>query len=873
MSRSSAMLTGITLSILSGILISSTQAQEGKSGGSSLMDRLTSLRSSPLRQDAEPRKSNSKKAQSGQKNQSGQKSQGGSSPRSQGRKSSSQARSIPSRTSQSTVRPKVQLGDLLPESLFGKKLKKTKAKSTQISTKKRTSSKSSASPTRVGSDSSLSNPTKQTMTTRQTRLSPATQRENELESALVDLQSPQGPERKQQTQDRVAEDNPKESSSAVSQPPAVQTKKVAKRKILDLRQALLDDENEAEFADETTDSTAGTQSKVEQNVLQESNQPRHSNEVLNTEDKEEISDNELPEAGSLPDFSAVSESQSGTKKLMAMEMKPQTLGNVLIPNPLQDPPQEIRSEQTNIVEDPFEQSAQKAFLPAGQNSQPMLSQSPMKKESVQNSGNALQKSYQQAVIISHVEGPRSILVGHEATYEVTLENASRVKAQNLSSVIRVPAWAEVVGAVSTRGQVLRKNAESSSEGAVEWLLDELAAQTSQTLRLRIIPRSGRPLDLAVEWKQAPLLSKTVVEVQEPKLEMIINGPEEVLFGDPQRYTLLLRNPGTGITKNISVSLVPPGGDPQAAVSQAVGDLQPGENKEIQLELTARQAGNLSILATAEAAGDLSVKSIKKVLCRKPELKVDWRGPDKNYAGTVAAYYFRVKNPGTATTDPVDVQVKLPNHSSFVAASEGHSLEASTGIITWRLNGIAVNEEQFMQVRCKLKNSGKNNFEITAKTLDGSLRDTKNFQTSVVAMADLKLDVSDPPGPAAVGDTVVYEIRVRNRGTSAAENVSIVGLFSEGIDPTIVEGAQFSIRDGRVTFEPIKKLPPEHEVRLRIRASATSAGNHIFRAEAICRELDIKLAVEETTRFYEDEHRWEKGQTPYSAERNEQRLRR
>ncbi|MBD16199.1 MAG: hypothetical protein CMJ72_13725, partial [Planctomycetaceae bacterium] len=135
------MLTGITLSILSGILISSTQAQEGKSGGSSLMDRLTSLSSSPLRQDAEPRKSNSKKAQSGQKNQSGQKSQGGSSPRSQGRKSSSQARSIPSRTSQSTVRPKVQLGDLLPESLFGKKLKKTNAKSNQVSTKKRTSSK------------------------------------------------------------------------------------------------------------------------------------------------------------------------------------------------------------------------------------------------------------------------------------------------------------------------------------------------------------------------------------------------------------------------------------------------------------------------------------------------------------------------------------------------------------------------------------------------------------------------------------------------------------------------------------------------------------------------------------------------------------
>jgi hypothetical protein len=84
----------------------------------------------------------------------------------------------------------------------------------------------------------------------------------------------------------------------------------------------------------------------------------------------------------------------------------------------------------------------------------------------------------------------------------------------------------------------------------------------------------------------------------------------------------------------------------------------------------------------------------------------------------------------------------------------------------------------------------------------------------------------------------------------------------------VEGAEFAIRDGRVTFEPIKTLPPDHEVRLQIRATASHAGTHIFRAEAICRELDIKLAVEETTHFYEDENRWEKGETPYSVESNE-----
>ena len=127
-------------------------------------------------------------------------------------------------------------------------------------------------------------------------------------------------------------------------------------------------------------------------------------------------------------------------------------------------------------------------------------------------------------------------------------------------------------------------------------------------------------------------------------------------------------------------------------------------------------------------------------------------------------------------------------------------------------------------------------------------------------------MTDPQGPLPLGESVVYEIRVRNRGTTDAENINIVGLFSEGIDPTSVEGAQFSLRDGRVSFYPLKSLPAGREILLRVHAKANQVGTHIFRTEVSCPKLDIKLAAEETTRFFQDEHRWEDGQTPYSAER-------
>jgi len=457
------------------------------------------------------------------------------------------------------------------------------------------------------------------------------------------------------------------------------------------------------------------------------------------------------------------------------------------------------------------------------------------------------------------------MIGREATYQVTLENTSNIPASDLSAEINVPEWAELVDAMSTSG-VVKRSEQGANAGALEWKLSKLAPRSSQALRLRLIPRSGRPLQLGVRWSQAPVETQAIVEVQEPKLELAISGPKEVRYGKAQRYRLTLRNPGTGLTEHVSLRLIPPGGDAQSATTQKIGDLKPGEVKDIDLELTAREAGELLIQADAFADGGLKAKTTKTVLCRKPELKVDWRGPDKKYAGTVAAYYFRVRNPGTAATEPVDMSIKLPAGAEFVSASEGYSIDTTTGVVSWRLATIDVGEEQFMQLRCKIVRPGKNDFELIAKTGDGELTDSKAFQTDVIALADLKLEVTDPQGPLPMGEEVVYEIRVRNRGTTSAENINIVGLFSEGIDPTTVEGAQFTLRDGRVSFHPIKSLPAGRELVLRIHAKASQVGTHIFRTEVMCPELDIKLAVEETTRFFEDEYHWEDGQTPYMAER-------
>ena len=439
-------------------------------------------------------------------------------------------------------------------------------------------------------------------------------------------------------------------------------------------------------------------------------------------------------------------------------------------------------------------------------------------------------------------------------------------AQELTAEIRVPGGAEIIEVTSSSGVV--QQASIDGAGTLKWQLQNLAGRSAQSLMLKIIPRSGKPLNLTVQWTQAAAASQAIVEVQEPKLEMELGGPQEVLYNKAQRYQLLLKNPGTGDAEDVVVTLVPPGGSEQSASSHKIGRLLAGESKEIELELTAREAGELVMKASVSAAGGLEAAAVKKVLCLKPELEIDWRGSEEKYAGTESSYYLRIRNPGTATTDPVTVQVKLPSGAKLVSASEGYQHDPLTGDLSWNLPGIDAGDAQFLQLRCEVARAGTNVFEVVARSLESGLRAEKEIETKVIALADLKLEVRDPKGPVPVGETAIYEIRIRNRGTTDAQNVGVVGLFSEGIEPSAVEGAQFTVRDGRVSIHPINTLAAGQELVLRIRAVASREGTHVFRAEVNCQDLEIKLAAEETTKFYEDKFRWEDGQTAYSSKHDE-----
>ena len=468
------------------------------------------------------------------------------------------------------------------------------------------------------------------------------------------------------------------------------------------------------------------------------------------------------------------------------------------------------------------------------------------------------------LIASRISGPKTILIGREATYRVTLENRGSAGADQLSTEVVAPAWAEVIHTTASAGSVARE-AGPNGGTTLRWDVTTLNAGGTQSLDVVLVPKTSQPLSLGVSWRHAPVASTTMVEVQEPKLEMGINGPREVYFGRPQSYRLMLSNPGTGPAENIVVQLMPPGGG-QPTSSYRIDRLEAGEAKSVDIEITARDPGELSIRAVAAGDGNLRSEAAQEIFCRHAELNVDWRGPNRKYAGTEAVYYFRVRNPGTASADQTQFEVSLPAGFEFKTASEGHHFDNANQRVTWNVGSLRPGDDRYLELRGIVNQAGNNQLRFTAVNGQGDVRDSAVASTEVVALADLKLDVSDPKGPVPVGSEVEYTIRITNRGRSAAEQVNVVGLFSTGIEPMVAEGSEATIADGRVGFRSISSLPAGQEVTLKIRARATTAGTHLFRAEVLCRDLEIKLAAEETTRFFQDDTRSPEGSPLESASR-------
>ncbi len=442
-------------------------------------------------------------------------------------------------------------------------------------------------------------------------------------------------------------------------------------------------------------------------------------------------------------------------------------------------------------------------------------------------------------------GPETIVLGEEARYVIRLANQSNTEAKQVQVRAAIP---ENVRLGSTETSDGTARAEQGGQGyrLLTWTVDRLGPLAERELALKLIPLTNRPFELAVEWSVSPIASSAHIKVQQPMLEIALSGPGEITYGDIRAYTVVLTNPGTGDAKSVSVYV-----SMGAAVADTldVGTIPAGGSRKLDVEVAARQAGAMQIVATASGDNNLRAQASEQILVQRAELEIEAVGPQLKYTGSVGTYQVRVANVGDAQAKKVQAMVYLPAGVKYVRGIE-NATEGEDSV-SWQLGELAPGTERTYRFYCELSAEGNALFRFAAREGSG-LQAASDVTTQVEAVADLKLTVNDPKGPIPIGEETTYEIQITNRGSKAATQVQVVAQFSEGIEPVAAEGIRADIVPGQVIFQPILRIAPDETATLTIKAKAETDGNHVFRAEVKCADPETRLVAEDTTKFFGDD---------------------
>lgn len=440
------------------------------------------------------------------------------------------------------------------------------------------------------------------------------------------------------------------------------------------------------------------------------------------------------------------------------------------------------------------------------------------------------------------KGPESILIRQNAEYEILVENRGKIDAEGVLIRALVPEWAELQSQAATRGEI--STLREGSADRLVWEIGRLPAGKAETMKLQLTASRSGNYDLDIDWTLVPQKSVARVQVREPRLNLTIEGPDQVVFGESQTYKVRVLNPGNGVASNVTFTLSPNSATPQ---SQKIGDIPPGKEAQFDIELTAKDHGDLKIHGLA--AGDLTLRAEaeKTISVSAAKLEAVLSGPQVKYQNTEGLYSLQVQNHGDAASEQIQASMRLPSGVQYLGGIEGAIQEDQ--LLRWDLEQLAPGAILTYQFRCNMDTTGEHLFTFDCRgTAAGAA--AVSIATRVESIADLVLTVSDPVAPAPIGTDVPYEIVIRNRGSKEAIDVRAIAQFSHGVEPHRIEGQSGEVMTGQVLFDAIPRIGAGEEVRVKVIAQADRPGHHRFRAEI--RSGDTVLVAEEATHYMSPE---------------------
>jgi len=432
-----------------------------------------------------------------------------------------------------------------------------------------------------------------------------------------------------------------------------------------------------------------------------------------------------------------------------------------------------------------------------------------------------------------IEKPPSANVGQEITYRIRATNVGNIPVERVVLNVEIPPWIDIRHTDADNGNwVLLPRADGSGVADLEWRVNRINQGETNLLALWLVPQMHRAIELPMQYRfhQPPIV--TIVEVQEPRLEMELIGPDEVRWNDFVTYTLIVRNVGNGSAEGLRFELLQTSSEAQTSTMEE--PLLPGEGQEIPILVRAgREQEVIDIAVLAAGAHDLRSEVRRRVRVLRPALEMSVQTSPLHFVDDPAELFIRVVNNGSADAENITIRAELPLGTQHVTSSEGGLFvqQHQQNVVEWRGRSIARGEMLTLSLVCIPRRAGECRVSVEASEPNGSVLVTGHGTFMAEAIVELDLVVHRPSGPIELGQEVTYTIEVTNIGTKAAEDVEISMMFGEQLEPIAVSGREAHYTtDGQVLFERIPAILPKQTITLRVSVEAKRVGTTQIRAE-------------------------------------------
>ncbi|MBO7725870.1 MAG: tetratricopeptide repeat protein [Thermoguttaceae bacterium] len=443
-------------------------------------------------------------------------------------------------------------------------------------------------------------------------------------------------------------------------------------------------------------------------------------------------------------------------------------------------------------------------------------------------------------------GPKQTMVGRESEYKISVENRGSQSAANLIVRTDIPDDVDITNVNTSTGSS-HISADEDGQLVCLWNLGNFNPEQKEMLTFKFTPRVRNNINFVTVCDYDKTILSSGISVTQPILDLAIEGSDTIQWGSEERYRVKISNSGDGAAQNIRLTVST--GDNDNA-TRILSSLEPGEEKQLEVNMKTVLDGVLDITAKAEADYGFTASAEKEVDILRGQLDLFVEVPEVQFVNENADYVIHVCNTGRAVLRDVEVVAAVPTSIEIVSTTGNPTQNRSTDQLVWTIGAIKPEEEIVYQVNAKMLRPGGSRIDVTAADRTG-VSSFGNAEIQVEAIAALEMKIGKPTGAIATGKEVVYDVVISNSGTKAAEKIDAGFFLPTEMNPVAVEGGGKVIpEEKKVLFNKINFLGPGQSVTYRVHAVAQERGNHKVQAVLESKSDNVQLVSEEMNFFYD-----------------------